>query len=85
MFVTKNSPKISEPVKGAVSLDVNDNGLDITLSPCGTPVKEITLTWDLDITKFDYISTQPGVFHLTASLVFIKLMKKNSVPGILPF
>lgn len=77
MFVTKNLPKISEPVKGAVSLDANDNGLDIMLSPCGTPVKEITLTWDLDITKFDYISTQPWGFSPYGKLGFYKINEEE--------
>ena len=73
MFVIKNLPKVYEPVKGAVTLNATEKGLDITLSPCGVLVKEFTLTWDLDVSKFDYISTQPWGFSPYGKLGFNKI------------
>lgn len=55
MFVTNSMPEITAPVRQAVSLHAEPGGLEIMLSPCGVPVKEIRLTWQLDTSGYTKI------------------------------
>lgn len=52
MFVTEKQPKITAPAENCVILDSAAGGLNVTLLPCGVPVKEFSLTWELDTSAY---------------------------------
>lgn len=52
MFVTQNQPKITAPAENSVILTPASGGLDVTLMPCGVPVKDFSLTWDFDTAAY---------------------------------
>ena len=52
MFVTEKQPKIISPAENSVVLEPDADGLNVTLLPCGMPVKEFSLTWDFDTTAY---------------------------------
>jgi len=52
MFVTKNMPEITSPVEGIVELMPTERGLDVVLNPTGTPITDISLTWQFDVKPY---------------------------------
>lgn len=55
MFVTKTMPAVTSPAENSVVLTPTETGLDVTLLPCGVPVREIRLTWEFDMTAYTKI------------------------------
>ena len=52
MFVTRSEPKITAPENVSVVLNPTASGLAVTILPSALPVREIRLTWDIDLSRY---------------------------------